>query len=151
MCLACSLAVFVTGSRGAYLGLGVIIATLITIVTIIINTDFTTNKNLKEIWQKTILAMVSIFTLILIAIPKITKRLLSIFILRGDSSTSFRMNVYNSSWQMFCDNWLLGIGAGNQTFREIYGLYISSRTARSFTLVPVGPVMIRPFAFSNAW
>ena len=55
---------------------------------------------------------------------KILKRLLSIFILRGDSSTSFRMNVYNSSWQMFCDNWILGIGAGNQTFREIYGLYM---------------------------
>ena len=25
---------------------------------------------------------------------------------------------------MFCDNWLLGIGTGNQTFREIYGLYM---------------------------
>ena len=25
---------------------------------------------------------------------------------------------------MFCDNWILGIGAGNQTFREIYGLYM---------------------------
>ena len=88
----CSLAVFLTGSRGAYLGLAAVV--------------------------------ISLFALVLIAVPKITKRLLSIFILRGDSSTSFRMNVYNSSWHMFCDNCILGIGAGNQTFREIYGLYM---------------------------
>ena len=68
--------------------------------------------------------MAGLIVLVLIAVPKITKRLLSIFLLRGDSSTSFRMNVYHSSWQMFCDNWFLGIGAGNQTFREIYGLYM---------------------------
>ena len=124
MCIISSYAVFVTGSRGAYLGLGAIVAGFIAIVTIIINTNFGTISKLKEIWQKIVLTMISAFTLILIAVPKITKRLLSIFILRGDSSTSFRMNVYNSSWQMFCDNWFLGIGAGNQTFREIYGLYM---------------------------
>ena len=51
---------------------------------------------------------------------------MSIFILRGDSSTSFRMNVYNSAIQMFQDNWLCGIGVGNKVFREIYGLYMLS-------------------------
>lgn len=122
--LLCTLAILATGSRGAYLGLGAIIIGLIVLVTIIINTNFKTHEKLKEIWHKIILALISSFTLILIAVPKITKRLLSIFLLRGDSSTSFRMNVYNSSWQMFCDNWFLGIGAGNQTFREIYGLYM---------------------------
>lgn len=120
----CSLAVFVTGSRGAYLALGAIIATLIGIVTVIINTDFAAMNKLKFLWHKIVIGIVSAFTLVLIAVPKITKRLLSIFILRGDSSTSFRMNVYHSCWQMFCDNWILGIGAGNQTFREIYGLYM---------------------------
>jgi putative inorganic carbon (HCO3(-)) transporter len=58
--------------------------------------------------------------------PSVLKRILSIFILREDSSTSFRMNVYHSSFQMFCDNWILGIGTGNKTFREIYGLYMLS-------------------------
>ena len=122
--LVCSLAIFFTGSRGAYLALGAIIAGFIAIVTKIIWTDFEAEKKLKSIWKKAITALISVFALVLIAVPKITKRLLSIFILRGDSSTSFRMNVYNSSWHMFCDNWFLGIGAGNQTFREIYGLYM---------------------------
>lgn len=120
----CSLAVFVTGSRGAYLALGAIIAALIGIVTIVINTDFAAMDKLKALWHKVVMGIIGAFALVLIAVPKITKRLLSIFILRGDSSTSFRMNVYHSSWQMFCDNWILGIGAGNQTFREIYGLYM---------------------------
>lgn len=122
--LLCALAVFFTGSRGAYLGLGAIVAGMILIVTLVINVDFNTAERLKAIWRKVIFGIFSAFALVLIAVPKITKRILSIFILRGDSSTSFRMNVYNSSWQMFCDNWFLGIGAGNQTFREIYGLYM---------------------------
>ena len=122
--LVCSLAVFVTGSRGAYLGLGAIFAVMILLVTFIINIDFSQAEKLKSIWHKVVASIIGLFVLVLIAVPKITKRILSIFILRGDSSTSFRMNVYHSSWQMFCDNWLLGIGAGNQTFREIYGLYM---------------------------
>lgn len=120
----CSLAVFLTGSRGAYLGLGAIIAGIILVAGLLIKTDFSSNQNLKSLYQKSVTAIISMFALVLILVPKITKRLLSIFILRGDSSTSFRMNVYNSSWHMFCDNWILGIGAGNQTFREIYGLYM---------------------------
>ena len=122
--LVCSLAVFLTGSRGAYLGLGSILAGAIIIVGLLLKTDFSHEKTLKSIYNKAVAALIGLFALVLIAVPKITKRLLSIFILRGDSSTSFRMNVYHSSWQMFCDNWILGIGAGNRTFREIYGLYM---------------------------
>lgn len=44
--------------------------------------------------------------------------------MRSDSSNSFRFNVYHSCIQMFKDNWLLGIGCGNQNFREVYGLYM---------------------------
>lgn len=122
--LISSLAVFFTGSRGAYLGLGAIIATAILIVGLILKTDFKEAQKLKSIYKKSIAGIIGLFALVLIAVPQIAKRLLSIFILRGDSSTSFRMNVYNSSWNMFCDNCILGIGAGNQTFREIYGLYM---------------------------
>ena len=136
--LISALAVFVTGSRGAYLGLWAVIAGLIVLVTLIINNDFKTQERLKSIWHKVVAALCGAFVLLLIAVPKITKRILSIFILRGDSSTSFRMNVYNSSWHMFCDNWLFGIGAGNQTFREIYGLYmISGYDALSTYSVPL--------------
>lgn len=48
------------------------------------------------------------------------------FAMRNDSSNSFRFNVYNSCIEMFKDNWLLGIGVGNQNFREIYGLYMKT-------------------------
>ena len=44
--------------------------------------------------------------------------------MRDDSSNSFRFNVYQSCIDMFKDNWLIGIGCGNQNFREIYGLYM---------------------------
>lgn len=53
-------------------------------------------------------------------------RVLSIFAMRGDSSTSFRFNVYQASIQMFKDNPFLGIGVGNQNFRETYGLYMKT-------------------------
>ena len=46
--------------------------------------------------------------------------------MRSDSSNSFRFNVYNSCLEMFRDNWILGIGVGNQNFREIYGLYMKT-------------------------
>ena len=46
--------------------------------------------------------------------------------MRNDSSNSFRFNVYQSSIQMFKDNWILGIGVGNKNFREIYGLYMKT-------------------------
>ena len=46
--------------------------------------------------------------------------------MRGDSSTSFRMNVYSASFKMFLDNPFLGIGVGNQNFREVYGLYMKT-------------------------
>ena len=52
--------------------------------------------------------------------------LLSIFAMIQDSSNSFRFNVYHSSVDMFKDNWLLGIGVGNQNFREIYWLYMKT-------------------------
>ena len=122
--LVCALAILFTGSRGAYLGLGATVAGVIGLVTLIINTDFSFAQKLKSIWHKIVISIIGAFALILIAVPKITKRILSIFLLRGDSSTSFRMNVYHSSWHMFCDNWFFCIGSGNQTFREIYGLYM---------------------------
>ncbi len=53
-------------------------------------------------------------------------RFMSIFSGSQHSSNAYRMNVYRSSWQMFLDNWWLGIGAGNKTFRLAYGLYMRS-------------------------
>ena len=62
----------------------------------------------------------------MLCVSALRARVLSIFAMRQDSSNSFRFNVYHSSWEMFKDNWLLGIGIGNQNFREIYGLYMKT-------------------------
>ena len=69
---------------------------------------------------------ISAFTAMILASTSLRARILSIFAMRADSSNSFRFNVYQASWQMFKDNWLLGIGVGNKNFREIYGLYMKT-------------------------
>ena len=82
------------------------------------------SKNMQELWKKICAGIVALGGMAIILTPKILKRVLSIFMLRGDSSTSFRMNVYHSTWNMFLDNWFTGIGVGNETFRNMYGLYM---------------------------
>ncbi len=124
MFLVSAYAIFVTGSRGAYLGLAVIIIGLLVISGKIIFSDFNAAEKIKKYWMIVTSAIVAAVIAVMIAVPKVAKRLFSIFLLRGDSSTSFRMNVYHSSLEMLRDNWILGIGVGNQTFREIYGLYM---------------------------
>lgn len=62
-----------TGSRGAYLALAAIVAGMITIVTLVIKTDYNTAQKLKSVWQKFVIAVISLFALVLIAVPKITK------------------------------------------------------------------------------
>jgi len=59
-------------------------------------------------------------------VPGFEQRISSIFAGREHSSNSYRMNVWESSWQMFLDNWWIGIGPGNKTFRLAYGLYMRS-------------------------
>ena len=115
-----AIVLFLTGCRGAYLGLFTIFV-------------FTFLISLKLFWEKYkklfIFIMTSISTLVTLGICAVTPlrvRVLSIFAMRNDSSNSFRFNVYKSSLQMFKDNWLIGIGHGNQNFREIYGLYMKT-------------------------
>jgi len=78
----------------------------------------------REILYKIYAAICGLGILMICASTSLRARVLSIFALRGDSSTSFRFNVYQSAIQMFKDNPFLGIGVGNQNFREIYGLYM---------------------------
>ena len=119
------LAVFLTGCRGAYISLFIIVLGIMLASYQVVFNDFNTDK-IKKIWQGFVASCSAFFVMFLAFNHSILQRLLSIFILRADSSTSFRMNVYNSSIQMFQDNWLFGIGVGNKVFREIYGLYMLS-------------------------
>jgi len=120
-CLILSLITLVlTGCRGAYIGLFLELLVLSLLI----------YKYLKPVYKKLFLNISSIFAtigiLIILSSSSLKARILSIFAMRSDSSNSFRFNVYNSCIQMFKDNWILGIGVGNQNFREIYGLYMKT-------------------------
>ena len=110
-----------TGCRGAYIGLFTFIVGLIFLSFKLINNNF-----VKQLLKKIYLTFIFLFITIICIYPPLQKRIFSIFLLRGDSSTSFRLNVFKSSLEMFKDNFLFGIGQGNTTFREIYGLYMIS-------------------------
>ncbi len=112
--------IIMTGCRGAYIGLFFELMLLALL----------TYKFLKPMYKKVFLFFSGILTLItsLVILSKVSlrTRIFSIFAMRNDSSNSFRFNVYNSCIEMFKDNWLLGIGVGNQNFREVYGLYMKT-------------------------
>lgn len=114
------LALFATGCRGAYLALLLILA-----LTFLVSAKFFWQK-CKKIYLSIIGGALILFTSALVFVTSLRARFLSIFAMRQDSSNSFRFNVYQSSWEMFKDNWLLGIGVGNRNFREIYGLYMKT-------------------------
>ncbi|MDD3238410.1 MAG: O-antigen ligase family protein [Candidatus Gastranaerophilales bacterium] len=123
--LSC-LTIFFTGCRGAYVALFAIFIGVVLASWQVIFKECLFGEKLKSYWKYVVSSVGGAVVLVMVCTPAILKRILSIFILREDSSTSFRMNVYKSSLQMFQDNWLLGIGTGNKTFREVYGLYMVS-------------------------
>ena len=118
------MAIFQTGCRGAYLGLLGIFLTYLLISYRIVFFDFAAFKHLKKLWINLTSSLICAGIIAIACMPKIWHRIFSMFMMRGDSSTSFRINVYQASFQMFLDNPLFGIGLGNQTFREVYGYYM---------------------------
>ncbi len=121
LCFVLNMATIVmTGCRGAYIALFVQLILVFLL----------TYKFLKPYYKKMFLALSSALSflvfLFILSKASLRARILSIFAMRNDSSNSFRFNVYNSCIDMFKDNWLLGIGVGNQNFREIYGLYMKT-------------------------
>lgn len=114
------LALIFTGCRGAYIALF-----FMTLVTLVVSLKFFW-QNYKKIYMFVVGTGMVLSTALILASASLRARIFSIFAMRNDSSNSFRFNVYQSSWQMFQDNWLLGIGVGNKNFREIYGLYMKT-------------------------
>lgn len=111
-----------TGCRGAYLGLfAMLLVTFCFLGKYIWQVG---SEKLKKIYLSTIGGLSAFFVALVLFVSSIRTRVVSIFVMREDSSTSFRLNVYHSAFNMIKDNWLLGIGLGNQNFREIYGLYM---------------------------
>ncbi len=116
--LFAGMTLFATGCRGAYLAFVAMVG-----IAFLISAKFLW-KSYKKLYLSIVGFCCVLATFAILASASLRARIFSIFAMRKDSSNSFRFNVYQSSWQMFKDNWLLGIGVGNQNFREIYGLYM---------------------------
>lgn len=117
-----SVTLVLTGCRGAYIGFFAIIICLFGFLARFVWKSG--KEKLKQLFLTAVAAIVGALMLITLLVSSIRTRIFSIFAMRNDSSTSFRFNVYQSALHMIKDNWLLGIGIGNQNFREIYGLYM---------------------------
>ncbi|MGE5707071.1 MAG: O-antigen ligase family protein, partial [Bacteroidota bacterium] len=121
---AATLALVFTFSRGAYVGLvlqGLFLAAIAGTFLLL------RAEKTKRIWW--VLGGVLLLGGVLFAlfqIPGIHERVLSIAQPRGDSSNSFRMNVWSAVLAMIRDNWFWGIGIGNSTFMKVYPLYMVS-------------------------
>ena len=120
LALLSTLTLFLTGCRGSYIGMMVIFCSMFAVSAKYLW------KNYKAIYLSVVGGVVAFATSAILLVSSLRARVLSIFAMRQDSSNSFRFNVYHSSVEMFKDNWLLGIGVGNQNFREIYGLYMKT-------------------------
>lgn len=114
------LSIILTGCRGAYIGLFFELCFLALIMFKFLKPKF------RKLFATITACLSTIILFLMLSITSVRARLISIFAMRNDSSNSFRFNVYNSCVQMFKDNWILGIGVGNQNFREIYGLYMKT-------------------------
>lgn len=120
------IAIIFTGCRGAYLGLLAFFGLLIWLLNYYIKKIYGGFSNIKKRYKNLILGLSGIGIAAITLTPSISRRFISIFHFRNDSSISFRMNVYEAAFDMFKDNPFLGIGLGNVNFREIYGLYMKT-------------------------
>lgn len=120
LALLSTITLFLTGCRGSYIGMMVIMAGMFAVSAKYLW------QNYKQIYLSVVGGVVALGTFAVLLSSSLRARVLSIFAMRQDSSNSFRFNVYQSSFEMFKDNWLLGIGVGNKNFREIYGLYMKT-------------------------
>lgn len=120
------IAIIFTGCRGAYLGLVAVFAALGIAGFYYVKKVYGGFSNIKKRYKNLIVGLLCTGFTVCALTPSISRRFLSIFQFRGDSSISFRMNVYEASFDMFQDNPFLGVGLGNLNFREIYGLYMKT-------------------------
>lgn len=130
-----TLATILTQSRGAYLGIAAGLGILIYVAS-----GYVWVNHKK--WRMPVL--VAALCLLCGAagavtfIPSLNQRVQSMFAGSEHSSNAYRIRVYRSSADMFKDNWWIGTGPGNETFRLAYGLYmVSSYDALGTYCVPL--------------
>lgn len=117
-------ATVLTGSRGGFMGIAVALAALF-----VLSAAWCWSKYPKS--RPAIIGLAIVLPLAAAAcifvVPSMQQRVTSIFAGWQHSSNAFRLHVYQSSLEMFKDNWWIGVGTGNQAFRLAYGLYMNSR------------------------
>ena len=151
MTVANFMCLYYTGSRGGWIGLVVLMLTLLVLVL------YWWSVGMPRFWRIWALpiaigTVAGLFALAVITIPLLRYRVASIFAGRGDSSNNFRLNVWTSVLQMIHDYPVLGIGPGDPPFKKIYPLYqrakFSALSAYSILLeVTVEMGMIGLFSF----
>ena len=120
------IAIIDTGCRGAYLGFLFFFPVLFFGLIYFVEKRFGGLSKIKKRYKNLSIAGAVGIIFFIFTNPALAKRFESILAFRADSSISFRLNVYESAFRMFLDNVFLGIGVGNQNFREIYGLYMKT-------------------------
>ncbi len=120
------IALVLTGSRGGFLAIAVMLVSTFAYLGHLIWHDHTLrqHKILKPLWIGILVVSLLAASAGIASSEKIRHRITSIFSMREDSSISYRLNVYNSATDMFKDNPIVGIGPGNGTFKLVYGLYM---------------------------
>lgn len=113
---------------------------------------------LSSFWQIWLLPVAFLSAALLlggavVVLPALKERATSIFAGRGDSSNSFRINVWQAVRQMIRQRPVLGIGYGDRVFKKVYPIYqinpkYSALSAYSIyleTLVEMGIVGLLSF------
>lgn len=120
-------AIILTGSRGGFLSIAAMVLCSFAYGGHLIwhSPQLTSVKWLKKAWLLTLISTLVITFLGITSSQKIQSRMLSMFAMRNDSSISYRLNVYHSAFEMLSDNPVFGIGPGNDTFKQVYGLYMT--------------------------
>ncbi|MEB3207124.1 MAG: O-antigen ligase family protein [Vampirovibrionales bacterium] len=114
-----------SGSRGGYLGLFASGLTAFALLGYWLFVEGTgkTAAAFRKLWLGSGFLVTTGVVLLISLMPALRARILSIGAFWQDSSIAYRLQVYQTTWQMIQDNWLLGIGPGNETFRQIFGAY----------------------------
>jgi putative inorganic carbon (hco3(-)) transporter len=113
---------YATQSRGGW------IATVALILVMAFGIFYWVRPQLDPFWQVWLLPIALISTVVVVGgavtvVPILRERVSSIFVGRGDSSNSFRINVYQAVGQMIKKNPLLGIGYGDRVFKKVYPIF----------------------------
>ncbi|MGD2180482.1 IctB family putative bicarbonate transporter [Lusitaniella coriacea LEGE 07167] len=118
--LAC---LYYTGSRGGWL------AAIAMGFTFSLLLYFWWREKLPRFWQVWLLPIVfggfTLFLAVAVAsVEPLRLRVQSMFAGRDDSSINFRLKVFEAVFKMIRDRPLLGIGAGNSAFNQVYPFYM---------------------------